>query len=711
VQALKGPQGTLFGKNSLGGAMVFTTKRPTFDFGGEAYLSLGNYHYKEFTGVANLPIVADKVSLRLAGQVQRRDGIFKNFYPNGKDLNDQKNESGRATLLVKPNNVFENITTVDILHRDEIPTPSVIEAAPLNAPGFGGLVSLLTQQGVTQQSALNGAVPIASGGILQRQGSPFNVKFPTGIQTTIPNGSINPVGTFGASVRDYGVANTTSLTLNDNLSLRNIVGFRYDDTIEEQDPSGLAGFTLNIAPFLSGLGAPGLPAFIPGQVVNNNTNYRTRNKTVTEEFQLIGSAPHLKYIAGVYYSHNDFLYDVNSHFTVGPVTLYPLQTRHGHEDVSTSSKAVFAQGTYDFGAIGLDKLSFTFGARYSWDKKTTAASNFFSTSNDLRQAWPITPGICNELNRTSNGVTGVNNAAQCSMDGSRSWSALTWTIALNYQLDPRTLAYFTTRRGYKAGGANPTTVTQEFAFWNPEYLTDFEVGVKHDGDIGSIPYRLNIAGFYGKYSDIQTADILTFCATAACTGTYTELDIFNVGKATIKGIEAEITVKPVHDMTLELGYSYQIGKYGSGSVIPQPTFFGPIGPNNPIDFTGGTNLSGLSFPGVPKQTLNVSASYDFAAVVPEDFAHVLFSMNYAYRTDTEGLTALGVYNTPSFGVLNGRIDFNDIMKSKVSLAIWARNITDNAYRLACSDNLNSIGYAACKWGEPRTFGATASAKF
>ena len=511
-------------------------------------------------------------------------------------------------------------------------------------------------------------------------------------------------------MRDYGLANTTSFDLNSSLRVKNIFAYRYDKTIEEQDPSGMGGFTLNIAPFLSGLGVPNLPAFFPGQVTNNNTDYLTRTKTITEEFQLIGAAPHFKYIAGGFYSHSDFNYNVNSFFTVGPASLYPLQTRHGFDHVITESKALFGQGTYDFGAFGLDKLSLTVGLRYTWDTKKAHASNFYSNAIDLIQTWPTTPGICNELNGTAFGITSVKNATQCSLTGKRNWSSLTWTGSIDYQLNPKTLVYFTSRRGYKAGNANPTTVNQQFSFFDPEHITDFELGLKHDGYVGDIPYRVNLAGFYGKYKQIQTQDILSFCATDACTGTYTDLVIFNVGRATIKGIEAEFTVKPVRDVSLNLGYSYQKGTYGKGSVIPQPTHFGPIGPNNPIDFQKGVNLTGLEFPGVPRQTLNVDASYD-VTVIPEDFAQAVFSLNYAYRTKTKGLTALGVYPTPAFGVLGGRLDFNNLLRSKVSFSIWAQNLADKAYRLACSDNLNSIGYAACKWGEPRTFGATLSARF
>ena len=148
VQALKGPQGTLFGKNSIGGAMVFTTARPKHDFGGSLEMEYGNYNLMKVNAVINTPI-SDAVSFRLAGELERRDGIFKNTYPGMKDLGDRDNESFRASLLIEPSSRFENLLTVDFKQRKEIPFPTIIEAAPLNATGFAGLVSLLTTQVVT----------------------------------------------------------------------------------------------------------------------------------------------------------------------------------------------------------------------------------------------------------------------------------------------------------------------------------------------------------------------------------------------------------------------------------------------------------------------------------------------------------------------------------------------------------------------------------
>ena len=277
VQALKGPQGTLFGKSSLGGAMVFTTARPTYDLGGSLEVEFGNYNRKAATGVINVPLIADKAALRIAGNIERRDGVFKNSTPGQEDPGNRHNESVRGTLLLEPSNRFENITTVDYLHRNEAPSPSVIEAAPTQAPGFAALVSTLTRQGVIQQSALAGATPVLSNGLLVRQGSPFYFATQTGLRKTSPGGGIAALNTLASYLETYGVANTTTLKLNDTMSVRNIFGYRHEDAIDQQDPSAIGGFQINISPFLTALGVPGLPAVFPATVINNSTNWHQIN--------------------------------------------------------------------------------------------------------------------------------------------------------------------------------------------------------------------------------------------------------------------------------------------------------------------------------------------------------------------------------------------------------------------------------------------------
>jgi len=711
VQALKGPQGTLFGKNSMGGAMVFTTARPKFDPEARFDLEMGNYNRVQGTVMGNIPLIDEVAALRIAGRIERQDGFFKNLRPGGKDLNDRNNESFRVSLLVKPGDRFENLTTFDYVHKNEIPTPSLIEAAPLANNFFRSV----TQQAVTQQSALGGSTPLVdtANGLLVRQGNPFRSVAFTGIGKTLTNARYPALTGFGARSEVYGIANTTSFELSDAVTLKNIIGARYEEALDFQDPSGITGMTFDFGTLF---GAP--PGFVTGQATNNDTYYRNQYKTFSDEFQVIGRWGNLNLITGLYYAHVKHQYDVNSSFVVGPASFYgPAFEKHGAMRDSTESMAAFAQGTYDFSGIGLDGLRLTLGARYTRDKKEMRAEGFYSTSTETVQSWnPAFPqGQCNELNGTFGNAVGVNNGAECSLTNHRTYKAVTWTGSLEYQATPDTLLYFASRRGFKAGGPNPTTRVLEFSMFGPEKITDFELGLKHQGRLGSVPYRLNIAGFIGKYRDIQTSDILQFCTNdnVGCSGggVFTELILLNVGKATIKGIEVEGSIKPVPQLELNAGYSYQVGRYGSGSIVPQPTDpANPVNAANPINFAGGVDLSGKEFAGVPRQTLTLSGTYE-ADFIPESFAKTRLSVNYFHRTKTKGLAVQGIFGTPAFDTLGARLSFDQLFESNFSLALWGSNITNNYYKLYCSNNLNSIGYAACKWGDPRTYGATLSVKF
>jgi len=725
VQALKGPQGTLFGKNSIGGAMVFTTARPTFDFGVDASVDYGNYNEVKGIASVNIPLINDVAALRIAGQVERRDGIYKNAAPGESDLGNRDNSSVRVSVLLKPTGRIENMLVLDYLDRNERTPPTIIEAAPIPVVGSAGFqIGLLTDQSVMQQSALGGGTALHQGNLLVRQGNPFVVNALGGLGKQLPSPNLRALTSFGSKVRTYGLSNVTSIALNDSFSIKNIVGARYLRAFDSQDPGGATGYVVDALPFFAALqgipvGTP-LPGSFPVQYVNNNTLYLNRNKTVTEELQVIGNLKDFNFIAGGYYSHDNHHYAVNSAFVVGPVSLYrdsagnPYLERHGQATTKSDSFALFAQGTYDFGGIGLKGLRATGGLRYTWDQRDFLQSNFFTNDVAPLQQWNGNPLTCNELNATLGDVRGVNNGTACLAGGKKHYSALTWTGSLEYQVTSNTLIYLANRRGYKAGNANPTTRNLQFQFFNPEKITDFELGFKSQGRILDMPYRFNVAGFIGKYKDIQTQDILQFCTdVVACTGgfNYTDLIIFNVGKATIKGIEVEGTLKPLPQLQLDFGYSHQVAKYGRGSIVPQPADPSkPIFSGNPIDYANGVNLDGVSFAGVPSDTFNANARYE-ADWAPESFAKPALSVNYAYRSSTTGLAVQGIYKTPKFGIWGARLDLQNLLGSRVTLSIWGQNILNKYYQLACSDNLNSIGYAACKWGEPRTYGGTISVKF
>ena len=734
VQALKGPQGTLFGKNSMGGAMVFTTKKPVFETEASVALEIGNYDRKQVNAMVNVPF-GDKVALRAVGQIERQDGFFKNFQPGMKDLADRRNESFRVSLLTIPSDRFENLFVADFIHRNEIPTPSQIEAAPANADGSlqGGIASI-TGQAVQQLSLLGGGVATLATNnspsvpfILQRTGNPFVSQANTGLSTRLQgtfgvNWFYPTVSTLYTGGTIYGFADTATFQANDSLTIKNIIGYRHEDIIDQNDPSGITGGFYSFAAF-------GVP--LTGPATNFDTIQHRKLEQFSEELQFIGNTANFNWIAGGYYAHQRRHLDSNSSGIFGPLNFTsrpaypffndPLFNKYDNQNDTTRSLAVFAQGTYDFSSMGLNGLKFTAGLRYTNERRTNNLSTFFTDDEAITKEYRaaanqdcrLTPGTTPDPAGTDS--VQVNVGTTCLQSAKRTYKALTWNASLEYQVSPDVLTYIATRRGFKAGGPNFSTIVQQYDLFGPERITDIELGVKAKGSLGGMPYRFNLAGFYGWYKQIQTQDILAFCAVpsaaSATCSKITDLIVFNVGGATIKGVELDASIKPIPQVELNVGYSYQVGRYSKGSVVPQATDSSkPVADDNPIDFASGVDLTGVEFAGTPRSTLTVAGTI-YADFIPESFAKTSINMNYYYRSSTLGLTVQGIYRTPSFGVANARVAFDSMFGSPFSLAMWMSNVFDKHYRLACADNLNSIAYATCKWGDPRTYGLTAQVKF
>ena len=113
---------------------------------------------------------------------------------------------------------------------------------------------------------------------------------------------------------------------------------------------------------------------------------------------------------------------------------------------------------------------------------------------------------------------------------------------------------------------------------------------------------------------------------------------------------------------------------------------------------------------MPRTTFTAAFSYK-AEFIPDSFARTVLSMNLSYRSPTPGSTPLGIFSTPAFTLVGGRLAFNDVLGTSLSVAIWGQNIGNKVYKNYCGDNLYSIGYSSCRFGEPRTFGASLSVRF
>ena len=329
IQILKGPQGTLFGKNATGGVLLFEPQRPTDTFGGYVQGQFGNLNDRQGEGAINIPIVPGKVLLRIAGAAEQRDGYTKDVGPYfaGKRYDDVDYRSARVSLILRPTEWLENYTVFRYLQSNN------------NGPGTVPYYSDPTRVDI------NAFFP--------NRPQLFQQQQDRGVRDVSYN--------LDQSVRAYfsETVNTTTVKLPWDLTLKNIVSYtrNYDSYTYDYDASPLP---------LSGQTSTGFPT--------------TETKYFTEELQLQGKAleNRLQFVGGLF---------TDAGWNDRPSMLYaqafPVTTVLGFDipayaKTSIRSRAAFVQGTYDFGGLSsrLEGLSVTAGYRYTHEYNSSYAVIF-----------------------------------------------------------------------------------------------------------------------------------------------------------------------------------------------------------------------------------------------------------------------------------------------------------------------------------------------
>ena len=532
VQVLKGPQGTLFGRNTTGGAVLFEPNRPTFDLSGSVKGTLGNYDFHEVEGVLNLPIIDDRIALRLAGSYSRRDGFTRSIN-TGQKADSRNHDAFRVSLLVKPADGIENVTIVDYNLRDNtgsgfilrdvnpgaplgaLPVPAALQTgfglpssipllvgAPtpiaclsVALPGcpsgpFGGAVAAFVA-GANGGFSLSGLTPQQFQDALARQRN-------LGVRKNLSN-----VPVYNRS-KAYGITNRTEIDISDALKIKNIIALRRNRTAEVNDLTPGLNFAMSEYP-----GTGDHPPYVRGA------------NQFSEEFQLQGKLADqgLSYVVGYYHEQTKPGLDQSYRSVVFG------QATNTANDYSDKSDALFLHLEWQ----ATDALQVSGGLRYTWDKR-------FLTSSVTDDA-----GNCSQTN-TATGLI------ECPVSGRANFSAPTYDVTLQYQFAPRVLGYAAYRRGYKSGGFNLPAPTIAASTFGKETVDDIEVGLKADWDIG-VPLRTNVALFRDKYRDIQIT------LPALFNGSFINL-VQNAGKATNKGAELEISLKPSSALTVGTFASY-----------------------------------------------------------------------------------------------------------------------------------------------------------
>jgi iron complex outermembrane receptor protein len=416
VQVLKGPQGTLFGRNTTGGALVFTSAKPDASaFSGTASVTLGNLNAQVYEGVVNLPIVSDKIAVRAAVRQSTRDGYTTDLI-TGEEYNDRDITNGRLKVLFAPQDGIELILSAELYGED------------MNGPGYGTVFA----NGLAG-AFLGGFSPVAPVG-------PIAVAVPG--YTAVVNGSGGDSVAVDGDPFTTATAQTYSGVLNWDIGPGTLKLVAADRRISSRTRTDLDGFafpagagdSLHITTTVLDLSQTSFEAQYAGQGLDNRLQYVV-GATWFEESGFDATLTDLRVIPN------------------------PVITRF-FGDVDNTSIGLYGQGTYDV----TDRLRATVGVRYSEDEKGVTTFNGNSVGGS----------------DTFVSCSGGQAPPNCDETYSDKYDDVSYTLGLDFKPTDTTLLYGKFSHGYRSGGQNLRLNGTADLDFQPETVDEFEAGFKAD---------------------------------------------------------------------------------------------------------------------------------------------------------------------------------------------------------------------------------------
>ena len=671
VQVLKGPQGTLFGRNTTGGAILLTPNEPTDVFEGYVEGSAGNFDAKRLQAVVNVPL-ADSFRVRLGVDSNERDGHLNNVTGIGADELGSSNYT--AVRLSALWDIVEGIQNYTILQH--VDSDSTGYAATLIDCNPGAQISIFTYAPCVNQ--------------LAEQAAQGNDDFYDVASTVASPESV---------IKEKRIVNTTSFDVTDDITIKNIFGYAHLET-----SNGSAVFGTNFTQ----VGPDGeVRQFPVGASVVNPDYPVTSQETYVEEIQIQGTSldESLDWQFGLYYENSRpdgysgnnsaaFTYcdmaSVEGHAPFDCVNSAPILGNILVQAFKTefTNKAIYGQSTYDF----TDELSMTLGLRYTMDK----AEGFGIKE---RYTYGSVPGVSTPTRATSSPKVESEEP--------------TGMIGVDYSPTKDMMTYAKYTRGYRQGSVN-LAADSGLDEHDPETIDTYEIGAKTSFG-GPIPTQLNFAVFYNELEDMQ----LQFGYVSPTSGPTTA--ITNAGQAKVKGLELDATLKLTSDLTLTLAYSHlNTELVEQGQLSPQSVYDATLAsaiaagiPNpesaaefasNP-DFIAPIAAEGDELPFAPKNTW--VASLNYLLPVPEDMGVMTVGGTWVYmgeqRAASSEVTPYDMIDP--YELLNLNASWLGVYGSNFDLSLYATNVTDKEYNSYQAGTWGALGFEVAQRGMPRMYGA------
>ncbi|PEQ14259.1 hypothetical protein B2G71_01235 [Novosphingobium sp. PC22D] len=527
VQAVKGPQGTLFGRNSTGGAVLFQTREPDDYFGGYASVQYGNFDRLIGEAAINLPISDDKLLLRVAGTVTSGGAFVRNLYDD-EMLGDKHERSGRATLAIEPTENIRNVTMVQVSKTTGTNAPNTAYyTIPCGDPsGFNSCTYSPDNQPFFSDLLEGRIFANYPNGFVYAGGFQSLPEF----QRSQGDYVVNQNADFDHRARSEMVVNKTEIELTDDISLKNIFGYSFS--------KNQINYDTDYSPY------PFIQQYSPDAVLTGADLpvETSATKTYSNELQLQGKTGdgRLTWLLGAFYI--DAKEDYFSPLWLGAANVSVAY----NAATGNKSTAVFGQATYEL----TDRLNLTVGGRYTWEKITLV-----------------------QLDQSIFGPGQRQSVKQ---------SDPSWTATLDYHATPDLMVYLSSRGSWRRGGFNPfnpPTPTPLTAandpggnFFLPERVRDVEAGLKFEGRAGDMPVRANLAVYNAWIADIQKTAYVVIAGTASSA-------TINVPKTRIRGIETDASLRPADWLTVAGSITYTDAKFtdNESRLFGNPVLYGPFG--------------------------------------------------------------------------------------------------------------------------------------
>jgi iron complex outermembrane receptor protein len=675
VEVLRGPQGTLFGKNTTGGAVVVRTKAPILD---ETTVELqgegGSYNAANYRGALNIPLIDGHLALRLVASEERQDGWMRNgasttidgttYTGNGQRVGGTDVFTARAKLLWEPTDNLKALFTYEML-TDRSQSPGAVNDTPTNAaPGAATPYFTFALLGLPGYTGNN---PLGNAGVDNRAG--YLINMPDGHRVDANGLHLNV---------DWSV---------DPGTFTWVQGYRSQDSSLPSDYTGLVG---------------------PISVFDANRS--DRRKTWQEELRFASKQiGDFNYVAGAFYQHDNTKFCVAQ--ILGIYDLFGVPTPAGTSpggyndnpqvlcnEQTEKSAALFSEGNYKF----TDATTLTIGARITRDSKDWIGRQQVFVQQLASPTGAIDPAF------TWQQLGGLMNGANFSaypfgvVTDSHTWTQPTYRVTLSHQFDRDIFGYGTYSHGFKAGGYNdqvgtsgaPITASEK-APTNPEKADSFEVGVK--SELFDRRVRLNEALFYVRYKDAIRQVVVP---VTNLNGQQGEETLFrNAAQMTTYGIENEMTAELAEGLILRVPLSYQHCKYNSFNTLSST----------------GTNedLSGLPVNRCPEWTATVDLNYTLA--VPPTSGRLVFDANANYvakNLDTYSIALPYSAFTQTYAdgrtLLGASVTYTGA-NDRWFVRVLGRNLTDKVYKES-AQNVDPLWIWAF-YGEPRYIGGEVGFKF